>query len=245
MIIEKININKVKSPDYNPRKISDEELKKLQKSIDEFGYLEPIIINKRNMNVVGGNQRLQALRKLGYTEIDVVFVDLDDSKEKTLNLALNRISGDFDFELLEPILMELNDSDLDLDLTGFDEIELDSLLNIDNEIFDNVNKLKEDYVQDDIQERMVNTKTLDTEDKNKSKYDEDTLIDELLPEFNGENQLQYGIKVNFRSPEDMQKFAELVGQKITEKTKSIWYPEMERKVFNDKYYVEDEENVED
>ena len=62
--------------------------------------MEPIIWNKTTGNVVGGHQRLKVLTALGYKEIDCVVVDLDEQREKALNVALNKISGEFDIPLL-------------------------------------------------------------------------------------------------------------------------------------------------
>ena len=124
MIIEKVNLKDVILPDYNPRKIDKETFEKLKKSLEEFGYVEPIIVNKRNMHVVGGNQRVKALKELGIKEIEAVIVDLDEKKEKTLNIALNKITGEWDFEKLEAVLKEIEDN---VELTGFSEKELNKL----------------------------------------------------------------------------------------------------------------------
>lgn len=125
MNIEKANINDLISPDWNPRQITEEELKKLETSLNEFGYIEPIIVNEVNMHIVGGNQRCKALKQLGYTEVDVVYVHIEDiHKEKACNVALNKISGDWDSDKLKVVLEEIELSPIDVSLTGFDEIEL-------------------------------------------------------------------------------------------------------------------------
>lgn len=124
MIIEKVNLKDVILPDYNPRKIDKETFEKLKKSLEEFGYVEPIIVNKRNMHVVGGNQRVKALKELGVEEAEAVIVDLDEKQEKTLNIALNKITGEWDFEKLEAVLKEIEDN---VELTGFSEKELNKL----------------------------------------------------------------------------------------------------------------------
>ena len=99
MQIEKKDINSLKPADYNPRKKlkpGDKEFEKLKQSIQEFGYVEPIILNKRTNTVVGGHQRLEVMKHLGYDQVDCVIVDLDEQKEKALNIALNKISGEWD-----------------------------------------------------------------------------------------------------------------------------------------------------
>lgn len=131
MRIEKIPIEKLNPAKYNPRKDlkpGDSEYEKLKRSIEEFGYVEPIVWNERTGNVVGGHQRLKILKELGRTEIEVTVVDLDEIKEKTLNLALNKISGDWDLPLLKDLLQELDTGDFDIEITGFDEEEIERLM---------------------------------------------------------------------------------------------------------------------
>lgn len=127
MEIVKVDINELISPEYNPRQITDDEMEKLKNSINEFGYIAPIIVNKYNNHIIGGNQRYEALKSLGYTDVDVVFVDEPDlNREKALNIALNKISGEWDFVKLADIIDELELNDFDIPLTGFDEQELEN-----------------------------------------------------------------------------------------------------------------------
>ena len=100
---------------------------KNKKSITEFGYVAPVIVNS-NMTVIGGHQRLKVLKELGYTEVECVVVDLDQEKEKALNIALNKISGDWDNDKLEELLAELKQTDIDMDITGFSFDEVDEIL---------------------------------------------------------------------------------------------------------------------
>lgn len=130
MNIQKINILKLKPSEYNPRKDlqpEDEEYIKIKNSILEFGYVAPVIINA-DMTVIGGHQRLKVLKELGYEEIQCIVVDLDKNKEKALNLALNKISGEWDNDKLEAILAELKETDIDMDMTGFSFDEVDNML---------------------------------------------------------------------------------------------------------------------
>ena len=130
MNIQKINILKLKPSEYNPRKDlqpEDEEYIKIKNSILEFGYVAPVIINA-DMTVIGGHQRLKVLKELGYEEIQCIVVDLDKKKEKALNLALNKISGEWDNDKLEAILAELKETDIDINVTGFSNDEIDDIL---------------------------------------------------------------------------------------------------------------------
>ena len=113
----------------NPRRISDEELEALTRSIREFGLIDPIIARREDKVVIGGHQRLLAARKLGMKQVPVVLVDLSDEQAHLLNLALNRISGSWDQELLARLLADLKAvPDVDLTLTGFTEDELSKFL---------------------------------------------------------------------------------------------------------------------
>ena len=131
MEIQKIDINKLIPATYNPRKDlkpNDEEYIKIKNSIINFGYVEPIIINK-DFTVIGGHQRLKVLKKLNYEKIECIVVDLDKTQEKALNIALNKISGEWNTEKLENLLQELLQENFDVNLTGFDSEEIDNILN--------------------------------------------------------------------------------------------------------------------
>lgn len=130
MNIQKIEIGKLKPADYNPRKDlkpEDEEYQKIKKSIIEFGYVDPIIVNT-DMTVIGGHQRLKVLKDLGYTVIECNMVDLDKNKEKALNIALNKITGEWDNKKLEELIAELKEDEFDLSTTGFTFDEVDNIL---------------------------------------------------------------------------------------------------------------------
>lgn len=131
MEIRKIPIEKIDPAYYNPRKDlkpGDPEYEKLKKSITEFDLVEPLVWNKKTGRLVGGHQRLKVLKELGYTEIEVSVVDLPEDKEKALNIALNKIQGDWDYEKLKNLLEELDTGEFDLELTGFDMEEIEDLM---------------------------------------------------------------------------------------------------------------------
>ena len=91
--ITHIPIKDLRPDPANPRRISDEELESLTRSIREFGLIDPIIARREDKVVIGGHQRLLAARKLGLKKVPVVLVDLSEEQAHLLNLALNRISG--------------------------------------------------------------------------------------------------------------------------------------------------------
>lgn len=129
MRFEKRNVSDLIPAKYNPRKDlkpGDKEYEKIKNSITEFGYVDPIIINSDN-TIIGGHQRLKVLRDLGYTEVDCVVIEIDKTKEKALNIALNKISGEWNVELLKDLIDDLKESNFDIEFTGFDPPELDEL----------------------------------------------------------------------------------------------------------------------
>lgn len=130
MQIEKIQTDRLIPADYNPRKDlkpGDPEYEKLKRSLEEFGYVEPVIWNKTTSHVVGGHQRLKVLLDMGITEVECVVVEMDADKEKALNVALNKISGDWDKDKLALLIADLQGADFDVSLTGFDPGEIDDL----------------------------------------------------------------------------------------------------------------------
>lgn len=129
MQIERKKIRDMDRAAYNPRIElipGDTEYENLRRSITTYGMLIPVIWNKRTNRVVGGHQRLTILENEGEAEVDVSVVDLDETQEKQLNIALNKIEGGWDDEKLAELLMELGE---DATLTGFTQQEIDSLTN--------------------------------------------------------------------------------------------------------------------
>jgi len=122
-----------KAAPYNPRTISDHDLEALRRSLRFFGTVEPVVVNRRSDRIVGGHQRVKAAQAEGIESLPVVYVDLDDPSEKQLNIALNRISGEFDMEKLAELLKDLETVGADLDLTGFTQVEIDDLLHGDDQ----------------------------------------------------------------------------------------------------------------
>jgi len=115
---------------YNPRRISPHDLESLGRSLRFFGAVEPVVVNRRSGHIVGGHQRVKAAVAEGMESLPVVYVDLDEPSEKQLNLALNRITGEFEPQALAEVLADLKRLGADLELTGFSEDELSDLLEI-------------------------------------------------------------------------------------------------------------------
>ena len=115
---------------YNPRKklkAGDKEYEKIKASIQEFGYVEPIIVNY-DMTVIGGHQRLTVLKDLGFTEVQCVVVHIEDeTKVKALNIALNKITGAWNEQLLADLIVDLQSAEFNTDFTGFEAPEIEQL----------------------------------------------------------------------------------------------------------------------
>ena len=114
---------------YNPRKklkAGDKEYEKIKNSINEFGYVEPIIVNS-DMTVISGHQRLTVLKDLGYKEVKCVVIEVDKVREKALNIALNKITGEWDDSLLADLLVDLQNENFNTDFTGFEAPEIEQL----------------------------------------------------------------------------------------------------------------------
>lgn len=106
-MVQEIKVTELNAAPYNPRVTLEPgipEWEKIRNSIEEFGNVEPIVWNKRTGNIVGGHQRLSVLKSMGYETVPCSVVDLDEKDEKLLNLALNKIKGQWDYDKLEDIL---------------------------------------------------------------------------------------------------------------------------------------------
>lgn len=145
MDLETIPITSIIPAEYNPRKISDTEYEKLANSINEFGFVDPIIINLNNNHIIGGHQRYtvlldqyiqngenEELNLIRLGDIGWIFPETeltihDEDYEKALNIALNQISGEWDLDKLEEIFTELTINGFDTELTGFNSLDLEDL----------------------------------------------------------------------------------------------------------------------
>ncbi|MGC9676050.1 ParB N-terminal domain-containing protein [Staphylococcus warneri] len=177
--IQKMKLDDITPANYNPRielNENDPEYDKIKNSIEQFGYVDPIIYNKRTNTIVGGHQRYTVLRDLGYEEVDVSVVDMDEQDEMALNVALNKVEGEWDKDKLKDVIEQLEEDKLVF--TGFDDDEIDSLMNDVNidEFFEEEEKQPEQN-NDDGESRLevatellelVHNKLKDTSDDYKS-----------------------------------------------------------------------------
>ncbi|MFB5193087.1 ParB N-terminal domain-containing protein [Alicyclobacillus fastidiosus] len=122
MEIRVIPVSSINPAPYNPRidlQPGDKDYERLKKSIEQFGFIEPLVWNEQTGNLVGGHQRFKILtNELHLTEVEVSVVDLDETQEKTLNLALNKLEGGWDDDKLRELIAELDAEEYDLDSVG-------------------------------------------------------------------------------------------------------------------------------
>jgi len=172
MNIKKMKLAELKPAPYNPRTISEAALRGLSASIKRFGLVEPIIVNKRSGNVVGGHQRLKVLEAEGVKETQVVVVDLPEAEEKALNVALNNqaIAGDFTADVqaiidglkveMPEAVEELRFDELLETLGSFEiaEAEMPELADGDREPFQQMTFTLADYQAEDVKKALAKAK---------------------------------------------------------------------------------------
>jgi len=130
MNIVNYSISELRQAEYNPRKLTEKQFEDLKASLQEFGAVDPAVVNThptRENVIVGGHQRIRAWEDLGNSNYPCVEVNLEIDKEKELNIRLNKSGGSFDFDILAN---EFETEDL-IDW-GFEEWEL----GIDSSVFD-------------------------------------------------------------------------------------------------------------
>lgn len=167
MEIRKVKIKDLRPADYNPRndlQPGDREYKKIENSLEEFGYVEPIVWNERTGNIVGGHQRLKILKGEPEQEVYVSVVNLSEHDEKILNVALNKITGRWDAGKLKDILKELQEQG-EMELTGFEDWELDALSMEYDHINELLNEDFSDFASGEERATFVMTFSLPAEEK--------------------------------------------------------------------------------
>jgi hypothetical protein len=125
LTIEQVPIDLLRPDPANPRCIGEEELDSLERSIRQFGFVQPVLVRREDQTVIGGHQRLVAARRLGLATVPLSCLDISVEQARLLNLALSKISGSWDDALLARLLADLQASpDLDLTLSGLEGPEV-------------------------------------------------------------------------------------------------------------------------
>jgi DNA modification methylase len=129
LTVEQVAIDLLRPDPANPRRITEDELDALERSLRQFGFVQPVLARREDSTVIGGHQRLVAARRLGLTSAPVTWLDISVEQARLLGLALNKISGSWDDALLARLLADLGATpELDLSLSGFGEDEISELL---------------------------------------------------------------------------------------------------------------------
>jgi DNA modification methylase len=129
LTVEQVAIDDLRPDPANPRRISDDELDALERSLRQFGFVQPVLARREDRSVIGGHERLVAARRLGLTTVPVTWLDVSVEQARLLGLALNKIGGSWDEQLLARLIADLKATpDVDLSLSGFDEDEIGDLL---------------------------------------------------------------------------------------------------------------------
>ena len=195
-----VDINTLKFADYNPRQLTEKQYKDLQNSIEKFGLVDPIIVNRnkdRKNIIIGGHQRVRVAKELGVDKVPIVTLDLNAEKEKELNIRLNKNNGEWNYD----------------NLANF--FDMDNLLDWGFENYE-----------------------LGIEDKSTANNVEEEW--EGMPEYSNDDMTSHRrLIVHFRNDEDVVEFTKLMKQNITDRTKSLWYPSLEKETFSDEVYVDE------
>ena len=152
MEIIEMDINEIKPYKDNPREISQEAVKKVKNSISEFGNNQPIVVDQNNVIVVG-HTRWKALKQLHKTKVFVIKKEFDKNKAVAYRIMDNRSGAEskWDKQLLMSELQVLKDDKFDLDLTGFDAIELKDIM-LDKDLFEPTDKDDQGKLDQDTKE---------------------------------------------------------------------------------------------
>ena len=119
----------------NPRQ-NDEAVSEIARSIERFGFTSPIIAREQDKTIIAGHTRWKAAQKIGLSKVPVIFVNLSVVDSELLMIADNKLGekADWDTGKLSKLLTELRDAGEDLDVLGFNDGELESIIDgLDNQ----------------------------------------------------------------------------------------------------------------
>lgn len=208
MQIEVIETQKLIPYALNSRTHSDKQVAQIASSIKEFGFTNPVLIDKDN-GIIAGHGRVMAAEKLGLTEVPCIRLEhLTEAQRKAYIIADNKLAlgSGWNEEMLKVEIQALREMDFNLDLTGFDAGEI---ANLELEKIEGVTDAEKEW--------------------------------EGMPEYEGLPPCFRKVVVNFDTPDDVEEFFSIIGQGYTDKTKSIWFPEKEKRDLESVRWAEDNE----
>jgi DNA modification methylase len=133
MEIKQVGISDLNPAPHNPRTHPQKAIERLTKSIEQFGFTNPILVQEGTNTVIAGHARLKASEKAGLQEVPVIFLNMDDVTAKAYNIADNRLAEltEWDFPALKDLITEIDTGAIDIELTGFSEVELKDIVDYD------------------------------------------------------------------------------------------------------------------
>ena len=180
---ENVPINQLKPYKNNARTHNEKQVEKIAKSIEEFGFINPVLIDS-NYGIIAGHGRIEGAKKLGMVEVPCLFIeDLSEEQKRAYIIADNKLALDagWDYELLQIELNELDDLGFDFTLTGFDDLDVEEAFSMDN-----LSEIDGFNANEDDREYFTKTFTFPLEKKNQiicylKKYQND-IIEQIIRE---------------------------------------------------------------
>ena len=148
MKIEKVKIKEIKLYENNAKIHPEWQVEQIKNSIIEFGFNDPIAIDENNV-IIEGHGRLMALKELGYKEVECIRLEhLTEEQKVAYAIAHNKLTmnTDFDTEKLRMELSNLEESNFDLSVLGFENIELEEIMEVD---FEEVLEIEEEETENE------------------------------------------------------------------------------------------------
>ena len=171
MKIQELNIKQIKPYENNPRKNLNYD--KVASSIKEYGFQQPIVVDK-DMSIIVGHTRYEAAKRLDLKTVPVVIAELDPLKAKAYRIADNRLNEDskWDFSVLNKEFTDLMDNHFDLDNLGFDNKELENLITFEPEFKTDDDVLEMEDLDQDIMPSQVRMVQLFLDSETEPKFKE-------------------------------------------------------------------------
>ena len=180
---ENVKITDLKPYENNARTHSEKQIEKIANSIQEFGFINPVLIDS-NYVIIAGHGRVKGAEKLGMVEVPCLFIeDLTEEQKKAYIIADNKLALDagWDYDLLKIELEELDNMDFDITLTGFDDLNFDDVFSMDD-----ISEIEGYNSNEDDREYFTKTFTFPLEKKNQIicylKVHQNEIVEQIIRE---------------------------------------------------------------